>query len=354
MFPAASHCTLYRRFRSSWTRRAISSSRVLLREREDGGLDGRQERRELEQRPLGAADLVDGVGRADRREEEPVDADRRLDDLRDVLAARGLVHVLEGLARRLLVLRQVVAPARRDALQLLLAEREPERDVRARARVVGQVLVHVLAQQLRPQARAVHEPGPARGDPLRVARAPRVALVRAEVLDLHLLELPRPEDEVARRDLVAEGLADLRDAARHAEAPRRRGDVLEVHEDALRRLRAQVGRRRGVGRGADARLEHEVERPRAARAAGPVGRARRRHARHLGLGALGDAPEGDGPPRGLAELPRRLGEVPADVLRLEHRDGAHDVACAASDRGVAAARATPPPAPPPHRSFRAA
>ena len=41
--------------------RDLEQRRVLLREREDGGLDGRQERRELEQRPLGAADLVDGV-----------------------------------------------------------------------------------------------------------------------------------------------------------------------------------------------------------------------------------------------------------------------------------------------------
>ena len=34
----------------------------------------------------------------------------------------------------------------------------------------------------------------------------------AEELQLHLLELAGAEDEVARRDLVAEGLADLADA----------------------------------------------------------------------------------------------------------------------------------------------
>ena len=36
----------------------------------------------------------------------------------------------------------------------------------------------------------------------------------AEELELHLLELAHAEDEVARRDLVAEGLADLADAER--------------------------------------------------------------------------------------------------------------------------------------------
>ena len=39
-------------------------------------------------------------------------------------------------------------------------------------------------------------------------------LGRHEELHLHLLELERAEDEVAGRDLVAEGLADLRDPER--------------------------------------------------------------------------------------------------------------------------------------------
>lgn len=64
-----------------------------------------------------------------------------------------------------------------------------------------------------------------------------------EELHLHLLELTRAEREVARRNLVAERLADLRDAKRHLLA---RGllHVQEVHEDALRRFRAQVHDRR--------------------------------------------------------------------------------------------------------------
>ena len=61
---------------------------------------------------------------------------------------------------------------------------------------------------------------------------------RHEELDLHLLELARAEDEVARRDLVAERLADLRDPERRLLA-RELEHVLEVDEDALRGLGAQ-------------------------------------------------------------------------------------------------------------------
>ena len=60
-----------------------------------------------------------------------------------------------------------------------------------------------------------------------------------EELDLHLLELAGAEDEVSRRDLVAEGLADLADAERRLLA-RGLQHVGEVGEDALGRLRAQV------------------------------------------------------------------------------------------------------------------
>src|SRR6185369_12748242 len=84
-------------------------------------------------------------------------------------------------------------------------------------------------------------------------------LVRVdEELDLHLLELARPEDEVARRDLVAKGLADLGDTEREL-APRRLQHVVEVHEDALGRLRSQVGDGRVLFHRAHERLEHEIE-----------------------------------------------------------------------------------------------
>src|SRR5262249_46983257 len=81
---------------------------------------------------------------------------------------------------------------------------------------------------------------------------------RDEELHLHLLELAHPEEEVAGRDLVSEGLADLRDAERRP-AARELQDVLEVDKDALRGLRPQVRQRGRILEGADVRLEHEVE-----------------------------------------------------------------------------------------------
>ena len=81
---------------------------------------------------------------------------------------------------------------------------------------------------------------------------------RDEELHLHLLELARAEDEVARRDLVAERLADLGDPERRLLA-RELKDVLEVDEDALGGLRPQVDLGARLGRRPDVGLEHQVE-----------------------------------------------------------------------------------------------
>ena len=79
-----------------------------------------------------------------------------------------------------------------------------------------------------------------------------------EELHLHLLELARAEDEVAGRDLVAEALAGLGDAERRLLA-RGLHDVVEVDEDALGRLGAQVVQARLVLDDAEVGLEHHVE-----------------------------------------------------------------------------------------------
>src|SRR5579883_1762477 len=79
-----------------------------------------------------------------------------------------------------------------------------------------------------------------------------------KVLHLHLLELTRAEDEVAGRNLVAEGLADLRDAERDA-APTGLPHVLEVDVDALRRLRTQIDDGGVLFDWPHERLEHKVE-----------------------------------------------------------------------------------------------
>ncbi len=79
-----------------------------------------------------------------------------------------------------------------------------------------------------------------------------------EELHLHLLELAGAKDEVAGRDLVSKRLADLRDPEGRL-AARELEHVLEVDEDPLRRLGAQVGDRGVVDDRADVGLKHEVE-----------------------------------------------------------------------------------------------
>ena len=155
---------------------------------------------------------------------------------------------------------EVEVAAVRDALELRPADREEVLEVARRRRVVRELLgvVRAHAQVALPNAVA-EVPRDALVDPV---AEPLLRLVgRDEVLHLHLLELERAEDEVPGRDLVAERLADLRDAERRL-AARDLGDVLEVDEDALRGLGPQVRVLAGLLDGADPRREHEVELPR--------------------------------------------------------------------------------------------
>ena len=82
-----------------------------------------------------------------------------------------------------------------------------------------------------------------------------------EELEFHLLELTRPERKIARRDLVAEGFADLRNPKRHAH-PIAIQHIPELGKNSLGRLRAQIGDRRRVFDRAGCGLEHQIERPR--------------------------------------------------------------------------------------------
>ncbi len=155
------------------------------------------------------------------------------------------------------VLGEVVVAAVRDALELAPAPRVLELHVRGSDAVVRELvgIVRTQPQHLRRDAEVLV--------PAEALLAPvLVPLLRVfgrdEELHLHLLELTGAEDEVARRDLVAERLADLRDAERRLLA-RRRLHVLEVDEDALRGLRAQVRDRRVVLHRTDVGLEHQVE-----------------------------------------------------------------------------------------------
>src|ERR1044072_4030540 len=81
-----------------------------------------------------------------------------------------------------------------------------------------------------------------------------------EKLNLHLLELARAKDEIARRYLVTKSFADLRHAERQF-AIRRVEHVLEIDEDALRGFGPQVSQARLVFDRADGRAKHKVELP---------------------------------------------------------------------------------------------
>ena len=71
--------------------------------------------------------------------------------------------------------------------------------------------VDVLGEQLRAYSNRV-QPGFAAIDPFAIDLWPSLFARIYEILDLHLLEFTRAEDEIARCDLVAEGLAYLSDA----------------------------------------------------------------------------------------------------------------------------------------------
>ena len=153
---------------------------------------------------------------------------------------------------------EIVGSAVRDRLELAPAPREKILDVDAGLGVVRALLRRQLveAQALGFDA-VVRVPRLAPLDPL-LERVEIVAVVGHEILELGLFEFAHAKGEVARRDLVAERLADLRDAERR---PLARGliDVFEVDEDALSGLRAQIRDRRRIFHRPDLRLHHQVE-----------------------------------------------------------------------------------------------
>src|SRR3954447_25981896 len=237
--------------------RRLDHSRVRLGdERQHRRLDRRDRRVQAQERALAPLDLFLGVRVDQHREQDPVDRHRGLDHVRRVARAVG-IDVLELRAGSLGMSLQVVLAAVRDALELRPADGVEVFDVARRERVVRPLVGPVLADpELRVAQAELSIPAHPLLDPVRV---PAIALVRRdEELHLHLLELAQPEEEVPRRDLVAERLADLRDAERRP-PPGQLEDVLEVDEDALRGLRPQVGGGAPLDERAHRGLEHQVE-----------------------------------------------------------------------------------------------
>src|SRR4029077_10113608 len=234
----------------------------LLRERQDGDLVWRQVAVQPQDDPHAFLVGLLVVRGAQERERRAVRTDRGLDDIRHEPLVRRVVEVLELLPRIFGVALEVVIGPVVEALDLAPPERVAELDVERLRRVERTLLGGVLAepeQLVVPREIAV--PLAPRLLPLLVD--PRRVFGPNEVLHLHLLALTRPEDELAGRDLVAERLPDLRDAERQLPAHRLL-HVVEIHEDALRRLRPQPGDRRVVLDRADEGLEHEIELPRRA------------------------------------------------------------------------------------------
>jgi hypothetical protein len=146
-----------------------------------------------------------------------------------------------------------------DPFDLVPAEGKLVLDIVGCLGIVGQLAGAVLVPAQLPGGqpdRVVpgQPPFPPPLEPLLVGAGPD------EELHLHLLELAGPEDEVARRDLVPERLADLGDAERDPLA-RSVEHVLVVDVDPLRRFRAEVDHRSLLLHRAHEGLEHQVEHP---------------------------------------------------------------------------------------------
>ena len=219
---------------------------------------------EAQHHALLAAHLLLEVGVGQEGEQSPIHPGGGLDHVRDHVLLPLLVEVGERLAARLRVLLEIEVGAVRDSHQLAPADRKAIVDVDGAFRVVGQLVPVVLTppevlvtQPVAPEPRqAVLDPAVV---PVLVRRSPLDAVVGVdEVLDLHLLELARAEDEVARRDLVAEGPAGLGDAEGQLE-PHGLQHVLEIYEHGLGRLGTKIGDRGVVFDGTHEGLEHEVE-----------------------------------------------------------------------------------------------
>ena len=153
--------------------------------------------------------------------------------------------------------REIVVRSVRNAPKFTPAEGEEELKVRGRLRIEGELFRIVVARAQSVIAHAEDlKPLNALLLPVREPLEVRVRL--AEEFEFHLLELACAEGEVARCNLVSEGLTDLADAEGNL-LPGSALHVLKVHKDTLCRLRAQVDRVLCVLGHTLEGLEHEVE-----------------------------------------------------------------------------------------------
>ena len=157
----------------------------------------------------------------------------------------------------LAVLGQIIGAAVGQTLQFP-SRRELVLHVHRAFRVVGEGFLGMFipAQFCLAQAQG-QVPGP--DILLPAGKAGFFLFLTAEELNFHLFKLAAPEDEVPGIYLVAETLADLGDAEGDLD-PRGRADILEIHEDGLAGLGAQVGFHRRVLAHTHLGAQHAVER----------------------------------------------------------------------------------------------
>ncbi|EPY33897.1 glycyl-tRNA synthetase [Strigomonas culicis] len=173
---------------------------------------------------------------------------------REQLRVPAVLCVVRHLVR-LVLAEAVVAHADR-----LEEERHAPDEVAERLvvnRLARDGVANLEAQRLLVRGLPLARPRPHLHVPHTVEALVRLVVRVHEVFDLRQRELAHADERRARGDLVAEGTADAGAGKGHALRVARVQQALEVEDDALRQLGAQVAD--AVALGADVRLEHEVE-----------------------------------------------------------------------------------------------
>ena len=154
------------------------------------------------------------------------------------------------------MLRHVPRSAVMDPFQLAPSEGELELDIHRRLGVVRQLVVRMQPDLVLAESEFLLVEIPAFLPP--VFPPFHGSFIRTKEFHFHLRELAGPESEHAGRDLVAECLADLRDAERQL-LSRGDPDQIEVQKDRLAALGPQIRDMLFVEHRPHVRLHHQIE-----------------------------------------------------------------------------------------------
>src|SRR6185437_7566507 len=187
----------------------------------------------------------------------PIESDRSLDHIGNIVLADLRVEILDLFPAVFLVILQIEIRPRMDALHFLEADGKIIFDVASGVRIVSQLDVIMKTIFLRRDTQA-KMPFHACIFPVFIPFFLRAGA--DEELHFHLLELPHAEDELPGDDLVAKGLADLRNTKGDLH-PARLLYVKKVDKDSLRRFRTQKNFACLFRNATKLGREHEVELP---------------------------------------------------------------------------------------------